>query len=89
MPASCQRDHGVWESTETPSVCVQVTHYPGKGPGLIGDAAMAHPLPGSPCLMLSLKTEGGEGRTTNEGGGKTVWVHAFPILFRLVPPFAS
>lgn len=70
-------------------VSVQETHCPGRGPGLTGDAAVANPLPGSPCLMLSLKTEGGEGRAINEGGGKIVWVNAFPTLLRLVPPFAS
>lgn len=39
--------------------------------------------------MLSLKTEGGGVRAINEGGGKTVWVNAFPTLFSLVSPFAS
>lgn len=50
----------------------------------MGDVAMAYPLLGGLHLMLSLKTEGGEGRAINEGGGKIVWVNAFPTLFRLV-----
>lgn len=60
-----------------------------KAPSLMGHAVMSNPLPGHPCLMLSLNTEGGEGRAINEGGGKIVWENAFPTLFRLVPPSAS
>lgn len=94
VTASCQRDHRVWESSKTPRcvrACVSAhqTHCPGWDPGFRGDAAMANPHPGGPHLMLSLKTEGGGVRAINEGGGKTVWVNAFPTLFRLVSPFAS
>ena len=70
-------------------VSVQETHCPAKGPGLMGDVVMADPFPGSPCLTRFLKTEGEERRAINDGAGKTVWVNAFPTLFRLVPPFAS
>lgn len=89
---SWQRDRRVWDFTKIPGmrapVSMQETQCSAREPGLMEDAAMANSLPGSPHLRL-LKIEGGEGRALNEGGGKIVWVNAFPTLFRLVPPFAS